>query len=122
VNEGNFKYVMPQSIANNPQAQRLFKKSMSEAKDVYRKLQQLGVKNEETRYVLPNAVQSTIVLSANFRELRHIFCVRCHKRAQDEIRRCCIAMLRIMKKEAPTVFEDFVIDEETVTAHTQIPY
>jgi len=121
VNEASFNYVMPQPIADNPQTYRLFEKFMSEAKDVHRKLQQLSIKNEDARFVLPNAVQTEIVLSANFRELRHVFCVRCHKRAQYEIRCCCLTMLRIMKEEAPTVFEDFVIDEETSTAQTPFP-
>jgi thymidylate synthase (FAD) len=94
---------------------------MLEAKDVYHKLQQLGIKNENARYVLPNAVQSELVLTGNFRQLRHIFCVRCNKRAQDEIRKCCLAMLRIMKKESPIAFEDFVIDERASTAQTPFP-
>ena len=122
VNEANFNYVIPKSIAHNPETQRLFTNFMSEAKDLYRKLQELGIKNEDARSVLPNAVQSTIVLSANFRELRHIFCVRCNKKTQDEIRRCCLTMLKIMKKESPIVFEDFIIDKETATAHTRFPY
>ena len=45
-------------------------------KNAYYKLQELGIKNEDARFVLSNAVQNESVLSANFRELRHIFCVR----------------------------------------------
>lgn len=119
VDEANFNYVMPKSISDNPQAQKLFKNFMSEAKELYCKLQQLGIKNEDARYVLPNASQTEIVLSANFRELRHIFCVRCCRKAQLEIRQCALSMLRIMKKQAPTVFADFLIDEKDTTAHTQ---
>jgi len=78
--------------------------------------------NEDARFLLPNACMSQIVISANFRELRHIFRVRCSKHAQWEIRAVAVAMLRIMKEEAPAVFGDFEIYHEkdgTKTAVTE---
>jgi len=86
VNEKSFAFVEPESIREKTEAHKLFEEFMAEAKDAYCKLQELGIKNEDARFVLPNAVQSEIVLSANFRELRHIFCVRCDTHAQWEIR------------------------------------
>ncbi len=121
VNEKSFAFVEPESIREKTEAHRLFEEFMADAKNAYCKLQELGIKNEDARFVLPNAVQSEIVLSANFRELRHIFCVRCDRHAQWEIREVALQMLRIMKKEAPSVFGDFVIDEETATAYTPFP-
>ena len=118
VNEENFAYVEPQSIAENAEAHRIFERIMNDTKYAYRELQKLGIKNEDARYVLANGTQSEIVISANFRQLRHMFCVRCGRHAQWEIRDIALQMLRIMKKEAPSVFGDFVIDEETSTAHT----
>jgi len=101
VNEKSFAFVEPESIREKTEAHRLFEEFMADAKNAYCKLQELGIKNEDARFVLPNAVQSEIVLSANFRELRHIFCVRCDRHAQWEIREVALQMLRIMKKEAP---------------------
>ena len=121
VDEQNFKYVEPRSIAELPEAHNRFEKFMAEAKEAYGTLQEMGIKNEDARFLLPNAVQSEIVLSANFRELRHIFCLRCHKKAQWEIRNVAMQMLRIMKEQAPSVFADFVIDEQTATACTPFP-
>lgn len=121
VSESNFAFVEPESIAENTEAHRLFEDFMAKAKDAYCKLQELGIKNEDARFILINAVHSEIVLSANLRELRHIFCVRCDRRAQWEIRNVALEMLRIMKKQTPSVFGDFVIDEETATACTPFP-
>lgn len=118
VDEKSFAFVEPKSIRQKPEAHRLFGEFMAEAKDAYCKLQELGINNEDARFVLPNAVQSQIVISANFRQLRHIFCVRCDKHAQWEIREVALQMLRIMKKEAPSAFGDFEINEETATART----
>ena len=118
VDEQDFAFVEPGSIAENAEAHRLFEKYMAEARSTYRRLQSLGIKNQDARYILPNATQSEIVLSANFREFRHIFRLRCDRRAQWEIRQVALQMLRIMKKEAPSVFGDFVINKKTDTAYT----
>ena len=120
--EENFAYVTPDAIKDNPQAAKLFNDFMAAAKEAYCKLQQVGLKNEDARYVLPNAVSSEIVISANFRELRHIFALRCSPKAQLEIRKCTLSMLRIMKQHAPTVFGDFVIDPENLTAASPFAY
>jgi thymidylate synthase (FAD) len=121
VNESNFSFVEPPSVAANLETHGMFQKFITEAKEAYMRLQRLGIKNEDARFVLPNAVHSEMVVSANFREWRHIFCLRCAKHAQWEIREVALEMLRIMKKNAPAVFGDFVIDDETKTAETPFP-
>lgn len=110
VDESNFSVVMPKTIENNKEAKTLFENFINNAKEVYIRIQSLGINREDARFVLPNAIESEIVISANFREFRHIFKERCSKAAQWEIREIAIEMLKIMKGHAPTVFEDFEID------------
>ena len=121
VNERKFDFVTPESIAGNPETHKLFEQFIAEAKTVYCKLQELGIKNEDARFVLPNAVESEIVISANFRQFRHMFTLRCSRHAQWEIREVCLCMLRILQNKAPAVFGDFIIDEELSTACTLFP-
>ncbi len=116
VNETDFSVVIPDSIKKNSEAKEVFLSFVNHAQNTYSKLQKLGIKKEDARFILPNAIESEIVMTANFRELRHIFKERCNKAAQWEIREIAIEMLKIMKKEAPIVFEDFVINEEAQTA------
>ena len=118
VSEEEFNYVVPPDIAANPAALAAFRAFIESARLAYVKLREAGIKKEDARFVLPNALESEIVFSANFRELRHVFALRCARGAQWEIRRVCLEMLRIMQKEAPSVFGDFVIDEESRTART----
>lgn len=115
VNESHFSYVEPDSIKKNSQAHSLFLSFIKKAKKVYVELQDMGIKNEDARFVLPNAVESEIVISANFREWRHIFELRGEPDAQWEIRRIAIDALKILKKHAPTIFEDFEIDKNEMT-------
>jgi len=81
----------------------------------YQEMVKADVPKEDARYILPGGITSEIVVTANFRELRHILSIRTVERAHWEIRKICLEMLRIMKKEAPIVFWDFEIDEEAGT-------
>ena len=111
VDESNFSYIEPDSIKNNLEAHSVFIDFMGKAKEAYLKLNRLKIKKEDARYVLPNAVESQIVVSANFREWRHIIDLRGKPQSQWEIRKVAIEILKILKKHAPNVFGDFEIDE-----------
>lgn len=106
VDEKDFSYVIPPSVEESEEAKKLFEEFMESARNTYVRLKELGIKNEDARYVLPNAAETEIVLTANFRELRHIISLRKDKSAQWEIRKLAHEMLRLLKEHAPSVFED----------------
>ena len=112
VNESNFNYVEPDSIKNNSVAHSIFIKFIEGANLAYQDLQNLGIKNEDARFILPNAVESEIVVTANLREWRHIIELRGNRDAQWEIRKMAIEVLKNLKHHTATVFEDFEIDED----------
>ncbi len=62
VDESNFNYIEPGAIRNNPKAHSLFTKFMDNAKRIYSELQRVGIKNEDARFVLPNSIESQIVV------------------------------------------------------------
>ncbi len=117
VDEKNFKFIEPESIKANPEAHAIFTDFMEQARAIYSKLQGMKIRKEDARYVLPNAVESQIVVSANFREWRHIINLRGQRQSQWEIRRVTIEILKILKHHAPTVFGDFEIDEQNEVVH-----
>lgn len=111
VDESNFNYIEPLSIKNHPEAHSAFIDFMEEARKAYRELQKLGIKKQDARFVLPNAAESQIVVTANLREWRYIIELRSEPGAQWEIRQAAIEILKILKKHAPTIFEDFEPDK-----------
>ncbi len=119
VNESEFNYIIPPGIKENSEAGKLFREFIESSKKTYAALIGKGIKKEDARFVLPNALESEIVFSANFRELRLIFSLRLKKNAQWEIRRICVEMLKILREHAPSVFGDFVIDESDWTAKSE---
>ena len=60
VDEKGFSIITPPSIERNEEAKRIFDDFIKGAKDAYVKLQSLGIKKEDARFVLPNAVESEI--------------------------------------------------------------
>lgn len=121
VDEKNFRYVTPPSIKKDKEARALYERFMEEAGNAYGRLREMNILKEDARFVLPNAAATEIVITANFREFRHIFRLRCEKKAQWEIRQVCLMMLEILKEKAPLVFGDFRIDRDAGTAATDYP-
>jgi thymidylate synthase (FAD) len=70
------------------------------------------LRKEDARFVLPNACTSEIVVSANFREWRHIFKIRLSPKAQWEIRKACLLMLEALVAQAPACFLDIQAEFE----------
>ena len=80
------EFVVPPSIAENPQAVAVWEEFMGQVANTYDRLRELGARKEDARFVLPNAAATRIIVTMNFRTLRHLFSVRCDKAAQWEIR------------------------------------
>ncbi len=83
---------------------------------MYKGLRSAGWIPEDARQILPNGIESQIVMTANLREWRHVFKLRCSKKAHWEIRRVFVNLLKDVKERIPIVFDDFVIDESEITA------
>jgi thymidylate synthase (FAD) len=100
------RWVMPPSVAGNPEAVAVWEEFMGDVAGTYQRLRELGVRKEDARFVLPNAAATRIIVTMNFRSLRHFFCVRCDKAAQWEIRALALEMLGQVYDLAPAVFAD----------------
>lgn len=99
-------YVKPESIAAVPEADELFEGIMDGVQRAYARMLELGVPAEDARFILPNAVETKIVVTMNARELLHFFELRCCNRAQWEIRELAHRMLELVRPVAPFIFMD----------------
>ncbi|WP_277656421.1 FAD-dependent thymidylate synthase [Seleniivibrio woodruffii] len=107
VKHGNeFEYITPHTVAENPELLAEYEKAMAEIGKAYDALLKAGVPAEDARYVLPNACETKIIITMNARELLHYFSIRCCERAQWEIREMSFEMLKLCRKEAPSIFGD----------------
>lgn len=112
VSEKGFAYVTPPAVAANEAARPVFDEAVEQARAAYERLVALGIHREDARFLLPNAAATEIVITANFREWRHILELRGHPSAQWEIRELAVRLAAVLKDQAPATFDDFVVDEE----------
>jgi len=112
VSECEFDYVIPPFIADDEDDAEDFKDIMYDINFAY---SQLVLKlidagrtkeqaQEDSRYLLPNACTTSIVMTMNVRSLLHLFNQRCCNRAQWEIRLLANDMLQLVKLAAPVLF------------------
>ena len=117
VDEAEFNYIVPPEINTNSEALEIYREFIENSRKTYNRLREAGIKKEDARFILPNALESQIVFSANFREFRSVFNLRLDRAAQWEIRRVCLEMLLVLQEKAPSVFGDYTVNKEDWTAY-----
>jgi thymidylate synthase (FAD) len=73
---------------------------------------------QAARAVLPNATETRIVVTGNYRAWRHFVAMRASEHADVEIRQLAISCLRELSRVAPNAFADFEIS--TLPDGTQV--
>ncbi len=84
---------------------------MEDAEKAYFDLLAQGSTPQEARSVLPNSLKTEITISANFREWRNIFRLRCASDAHPQARELLIPLLKELKKQIPLIFDDIKFEE-----------
>jgi len=90
--------------------------SLYQAELSYKYLLQEGWQPQCAREVLPNALKTELVMTANIREWRHFFSLRCSKAAHPQMRDLAKSMLLGFCSNIPAMFDDlygrFVLRDE----------
>jgi len=131
VPEDSAGMVEPDLIADDPELHRLFSAATQASREAYGRLvtgleaklaadERAGGSGatlrrkqarQAARAVLPNATETRIVVTGNFRAWRYFIAARASEHADVEIRAVAVACLRHLTKLAPNVFADFAITE-----------
>ena len=126
VPERDAAMVEPEAIADDPELSRLFRDAASAAVTAYEQLLEGLEKRfadepnatlrrkqarQAARAILPNATETRIVVTGNYRAWRHFIAMRATEHADVEIRALAIECLRHLQREVPNVFNDFDIQK-----------
>lgn len=137
VPEGDAAFVEPDAISEDEELHELFLSATDQALEAYRLFaealdekfsNQSGTMRKKlarqaARAVLPNATETRIVVTGNYRAWRHFIALRATEHADVEIREAAIECLRQLQNVAPNIFNDFKITDNgdgTEVAHS--PY
>jgi thymidylate synthase (FAD) len=99
-------YVIPPTIAKNKEMKKAYDQTMAIIWEQYNKLLEMGIPAEDSRFILPNAACTNIMVTMNARSLLNFFELRCCLHAQWEIRELAQKMLAEVKKVAPIIFKN----------------
>ena len=101
--EDGFDYYIPQSISNDRQALEIYNDVIHNIQANYKWLLDMGVEAEDARYILPNACETTIFITMDFRNFFHFLNERLCTRAQKEIRNIAKEMARLAVEACPII-------------------
>jgi thymidylate synthase (FAD) len=124
VDESNACFVVPPAVIGDEKLEGAWRAQVESAQQTYVSLvEQLmerygwvadrvhrrKMAREAGRAVLPNATETKVVVTGNVRAWRTMLELRSSEAAELEIRRFAVAMLRLLQREAPGFFSDFVV-------------
>jgi thymidylate synthase (FAD) len=82
--------------------------SMRACEDAYLWLLMAGSTPQQARSVLPNSLKTEIVVTANWREWRHILKLRTSPKAHPQMRQVMVPLLAELARSLPELFDDLV--------------
>jgi thymidylate synthase (FAD) len=86
--------------------------TMLTAENNYVALTKQGWTPQQARSVLPNSLKTEIIVTANLREWRHIFRMRCAPDAHPQMREVMVPLLKDVRGKIPVLFEEY--NDETL--------
>jgi thymidylate synthase (FAD) len=140
VSEEDAAMVEPDVVSAHPEAHSVFVEAAQHALEAYKRLYEImrehyaqvedktlrrKLARQAARSVLPNATETQIVVTGNFRAWRHFIRMRATEHADIEIRTVAVEILRLLQQHAPAVFGDFQIcrlPDGTEVAHTNLQH
>ena len=88
----------------------VWKLAMEQAERSYLSMIRHGHTPQEARAVLPNSLKTDIVVTANYREWRHIFKLRTAKHAHPQMREVMVPLYKEIREVFPFIFEGIGTD------------
>lgn len=83
-----------------------FNNAIKKSKNYYNVMRKENIPPEIARAVLPMSLATTIIMTANLREWRHVLKLRTASAAHPQMRQVANMILIILKNKLPVVFED----------------
>lgn len=108
VDLSNLKAILPMNIEKDEIGLEIVK-CLQQCESSYKKLIDMGVKKDIARSVLPLATTTELVMTMNFRSLRHFLKLRLHKSAHENIREIARQIYDIVKDKYPVFIEDLSV-------------
>lgn len=96
-----YHYVTPPTISSQPKLLARYQEGLKNAHELYSQMLEAGIPAEDARYIIPQAIETQLVMTMNARELLHSCSLRLCLRAQWEIVELFESIKAEVEKVAP---------------------
>lgn len=103
---GELTFIKPCFFHECTERYDMWKELMRDTEITYKLLIYKGATPQEARSVLPNSIKTEVAMTANLREWRHFFKLRCANTAHPQMREVANKALVLMHDRVPIVFDD----------------
>ena len=104
--EGEITVIKPCFLVEGTKGYDYWFDAMLFAENTYFLMLDLGCSPQEARSVLPNSLKTEVIMTANLREWRHFFRLRCAPTAHPQMREVACKLLKLAQDNIPVVFDD----------------
>ena len=111
------KVIEPCHIKKDSPEYAIWLETMEYIEKQYIKMSEMeGVRPDQLRMILPHSTAAEVCMTANIREWRHVFALRCAKAAHPTVQEVMKMLLKIFHTKIPVLFDDlyeqFFTEEE----------
>lgn len=103
---GEITFIKPLFLVEHTPGYEIWQATCKVAEGSYFAMLEFGCSPQEARSVLPNSLKTELVMTANLREWRHFFRLRCSNAAHPQMREVATQALALMQSAIPVVFDD----------------
>ena len=99
-------FIKPANIQEGTPEYKIWYECMCAIERAYMEMSKLNCKPDQMRMLLPHSTKADVNVTANLREWRHIFRLRCSERAHPSIYTLMRPLLAEFKQKIPVIFDD----------------
>lgn len=109
--DNQIKFIKPVNIQEGTETYVGWYKTCQAIEENYISMSNAGATPDQLRMILPHSTAAEVTMTANIREWKHIFSLRCTNHAHPAVEQVMIPLLLHFKKEMPEIFENIEYDE-----------
>lgn len=119
--DNQIKFIKPVNIEEGTELYDKWYNTCKIIEENYIEMSRLEATPDQLRMLLPHSTAAEVTMTANIREWKHIFSLRCTRHTHPAVEQLMIPLLLKFKEEMPEIFEEVEYDKDfDVTKYAKI--
>lgn len=110
--DNQIKFIKPCNIEGDSELYSNWVGTMDFIEKEYIAMSKNGATPDQMRMILPHSTAAEVTMTANIREWKHIFELRCSKRVHPSVQQIMIPLLLYFKEKMPEIYESVEYNTE----------